>query len=321
MLAGIFLLVFALSASAMFAGSETGYYSINPLELRYQARTQKRAAILAAVVRHPAAFLCTLLVGNNLANHLAVQAGSWITAPWGWSEYHNTIWLTPLVFLTGEVGPKQFILSDPLRRTLPLSPYLRLSSRLLAIVTTPLVWLTRLFGEGEGQSMERSQLSHLLLQRNRSHKREEPVFQALERALELKGAGLTPFLRTDLPILTADLSLQEALKAVAQTTDASALLESPHGPPRFVSGADLVLGKPGQTLRDLAVDLPYVSPDLDLATALAQLTRQQASRALVVHPLTRQWLGVLDLEVTLARMLSPPAEPASGTSTNLTTNP
>ncbi len=300
------LLLLALALSALFAGSETGYYAMNPLRLRLQAGRSRWAAVLARVVRPPSAFLTMLLVGNNVANDLAVFAGVSLVAAAGIEqpEIWATLMLTPLVFLFGEVAPKQIVLGDPLRLLLGATPLLGLFRLLLLPVTAPIVGLAHLFSREDAEAIAgRRHLAALLLEGGRHPSSgTAPVLVAALRALQSQGKGLQPFLRRDLPLLYANIPLADARIAIAHTRDALALLDRPGRPPGLLLGTHLVLAEPGTAPSALALDLPVLPPDLDLAEALTELRDLGRSFALVGE--VGEVDSVLDLEYALSLLLS-----------------
>jgi Mg2+/Co2+ transporter CorB len=197
------LLLLALLASALFAGSETGYYGINALRLKRQAAESRNAALLEKTIRQPSAFLATLLIGNNVANDLAVHSAVMLLASTGMgnSELLATILLTPLVFLVGEMWPKQYMLANPNRLlwfSLPLA-YTRL---VLWPLTAPIAFLVNKLDSGDGDTiMRRNQFVALLHDSQCQAAGEAQVMTAAIRAIESKGQGLAQYLRHDVPQL------------------------------------------------------------------------------------------------------------------------
>ena len=70
------ILIIALFASSLFAGSETGYYGVNALRLKHEARESRNSALLEKIIRQPSAFLATLLfVGAWFTMRLTARLG------------------------------------------------------------------------------------------------------------------------------------------------------------------------------------------------------------------------------------------------------
>lgn len=310
MTASLLLLLLGLAGSALCAGTETGYYALNPLKLRVEAARSRVAAVLMRITRPPHAFLTLLLVGNNVANYLTISAGVALLAAWAvpQPEFVATLILTPVTFLLGEVGPKQFVLSNPQGLLLRVTPVLALLRVVLLPFTVVIGALGRLVAREDAEAVTgRRHLAALLLEGGRGAHGEAPVLQAALRALESEGKGLRPFLRTDLPLLYAGIPLPDARVALARTMDTLALLERRGKLPGLLLGTRLVHEAPTVPLESLAMDLPLLSPELDLADALAQLRSEGVSFALVG---TDQHLdGILDLEHALSLLLLPEIRP------------
>ena len=116
--------------SAFFSGSETGFYRVAPVRLQLDALGGDRIARgLVWLINHPAIFVATTLVGNNLANYMTSLAivlamQSIFTKSSGMvGELLAPLILTPVLFVYGELLPKYLFLHAPyrlLRRGAPL---------------------------------------------------------------------------------------------------------------------------------------------------------------------------------------------------------
>ncbi len=141
--------VVLLLLSAIFSGSETGVYSLSRARLESEVRQGSRAArLLSSVLRDDTAILITLLIGNNLmlelATHLAEHQVDGVEGlpPWA-HEVVITLVLTPLVFLFGELFPKDAFRRRPhllLGICAPLLSFVRI---LFLPLSWPLVRLSR----------------------------------------------------------------------------------------------------------------------------------------------------------------------------------
>lgn len=301
----LIMLFLAIAISAMFAGSETGFYSMNRLRLRHEAKQSRAAALLERVVRSPSAFLATLLIGNNLANDAAVKAAGEVCALFGMDrpEFWGALLLTPIIFLFGEVLPKQVILAEP-RRMFPLAMPLAICRVVLWPITVPLAaFAARLEGDQGSSVFARSQFEALLEEGEQQAPGEARVMTAALRALESKGKGLRAFLRTDLPRLTADTSLEEAQRILAEHPEALALVPQADGPPGLLMGSRVALAASGTDLASLVLPLTRLPEDLDFAGGLTRLRALGVAFAWVEKP--GEWAGLWDLEYALARLLAP----------------
>lgn len=108
--------------SAFFSGCETGFYRANTLRLGIDAQAGDRLAKrILKFLQNPSYFVATTLVGNNIANYLTtVSIGLIIVAVmpadsrvW-WYEIVATVMVAPLVFVFGELMPKNLYYRSPL---------------------------------------------------------------------------------------------------------------------------------------------------------------------------------------------------------------
>ncbi|MEQ8763182.1 MAG: CNNM domain-containing protein [Planctomycetota bacterium] len=118
MMAGLLIAaIFGTLFSALFSGLETGLYQINRIRLRLRAeREQDRSArVLLDLLSQPEALLATVLLGNNVANYLTTAAVSSLLAPFGevGTVVLTTLVVTPLLFILGEVTPKNIFRRSP----------------------------------------------------------------------------------------------------------------------------------------------------------------------------------------------------------------
>ncbi|MDX1564240.1 MAG: CNNM domain-containing protein [Phycisphaeraceae bacterium] len=121
-----------MAGSALFSGLETGIYTLNRVRLHVRAHTAgSRAAVLLRMTARPNRLLGTLLVGNNLANYLASYAVAILLSRAGhegWAQVAiNALILTPLLFIFGEVLPKDM--------------FRRYADRLVYPMARPLAWM------------------------------------------------------------------------------------------------------------------------------------------------------------------------------------
>ncbi len=140
---GLFAL--GLSLSAFFSGSETGFYRVTRVRLVIDGLGGDLTARgLLRLTNNPALFVATTLVGNNLANYLTSLAivlgveraiGSHFVA-----ELTATICITPLIFVYGELLPKNLFFHAPNRLLRAGGPFFLFCTLLFSPVSA-LLWL------------------------------------------------------------------------------------------------------------------------------------------------------------------------------------
>jgi hypothetical protein len=298
------ILIIALFASSLFAGSETGYYGVNALRLKHEAGESRNSALLEKIIRQPSAFLATLLIGNNIATDVAVHAAVMLFAASGFSntELLAILALAPLDFLIGEMWPKQYMLANP-NRLLWFSVPLALCRVLLWPITQPIALLVSKLDSGAGDLiMRRNQFVSLLHDSQKQAAGEAEVMSAAIRAIESKGQGLRQYLRYDVPSLEQDISVAEARKKMSSCIDAKGLMFGKHGPPSILFASRLVDTQLDSPVLPSAVPLISLSPSIDLVDAVRHLQIYGISHAWVEEK--EQRAGLLDLEYALASLLS-----------------
>lgn len=160
----IVVLLIGLFLSAFFSGSETGFYRATRTRLALDAMSGDQTARgLIWFTNNPALFVATTLVGNNLANYITSWAIVWGTSLiWVNHSYSLdlviSILMTPIIFVYGELMPKNLFFRAP-NRLLQLAGPLFLVFALLFAPLAAVLWgLGRLLEQLVGESPERLQL-------------------------------------------------------------------------------------------------------------------------------------------------------------------
>lgn len=139
------LAAIGILGSAMFSGLETGTYTLNRVRLHVLAHAPRsNAAVLDRLLRSPNRLLGTLLVGNNVANYLSSLAIAALLGGAGYGDWAqvgiNAAILTPLLFIFGEVLPKDLFRSHTDRLTYYFArPLLYLQQLLIYSGALPLI--------------------------------------------------------------------------------------------------------------------------------------------------------------------------------------
>jgi len=143
------ILTVSLSVSFLLSGMEAGVLALSRLRIRQLARRgNARAGILHGFLEKPEDFFWTILVGNTLANFVAVVLVVYVLH--GWAEKNP--WLFLLGFLPGvfifyavcDLLPKLLFRQFPNRLCLALTaPF-----QLIHIVLSPMVELTTFLASG-----------------------------------------------------------------------------------------------------------------------------------------------------------------------------
>lgn len=158
------LLIVGLFLSAFFSGSETGFYRATRTRLALDAMSGDQTSRgLIWLTNNPALFVATTLVGNNLANYLTSWAIVWGTAQI-WTNHTTgmdlaiSILMTPVIFIYGELMPKNLFFQAP-NRLLRVAGPLFLTFAVLFAPLAAILWgLGRLLERIVGESPETLQL-------------------------------------------------------------------------------------------------------------------------------------------------------------------
>ena len=193
MMWAVVLFVMGMTLSAFFSGSETGFYRLNRARLLIGALDGdwiSRGLLWAA--NNPSVFVATALVGNNVANYVTsaaiVMGAASVTSGWRSAEVVLPLLLAPVIFVYGELLPKNVFLAAPnrmLRRCgvpfgiaavlfAPVSFLLWMFNKLLEIVgrKSPEAWQMVLARRELGELLDEGQAVGLL----------KPTQQALAQA-------------------------------------------------------------------------------------------------------------------------------------------
>ena len=123
--------IILLMLSAMASGSEVAFFSLthNDIE-KLEARTDSAARRVVELLSNPDRLLATILVANNMVNIcLVIMATRIVDALFifggAWEFIFNTVIITFILLLFGEIMPKVFTQSNPVRMSLFFSAPLK----------------------------------------------------------------------------------------------------------------------------------------------------------------------------------------------------
>ena len=158
------LFLIGLLLSAFFSGTETGLYRVSRTRLVLDGLSGSRAAKgMVWLLNHPAIFVSTTLVGNNIANYLTsfaiVMAMTVMFANSATAELLGPVLMTPIVFVLGELLPKSLFYRAPYRLLTATRPFLLLAAILFSPISLVLVLLGRLLRMVTGQTPFRLRLA------------------------------------------------------------------------------------------------------------------------------------------------------------------
>ncbi len=138
------LAVIALFISGFISGSETAFFSLNTSDLEEIDDTPRGEAVIK-LLKQPERLLATILIANNLVNVTIVVLCSFALTPLfeNMSPVANfilqTVILTFLILLFGEIIPKLYSNSNSLKWALGAYPGLNFAVKLLSPLSSMLV--------------------------------------------------------------------------------------------------------------------------------------------------------------------------------------
>ncbi len=153
-----------LCLSALFSGSETGFYRAARIRLVLDAIGGDRVAHgLVWLTNRPTIFVATSLVGNNLANYsislAIVMATSWALQSQSWlAELMAPIVLAPVLFVYGELMPKYLFLHAPNRLLRRVGPAFLVFTAIFLPISLLLWVLNRTLAGALGESPDKVRL-------------------------------------------------------------------------------------------------------------------------------------------------------------------
>lgn len=144
-LTGLFIVIVLLALSALISGSEVALFSLEPKEIK-DLKTNKKhsASLLLKLLSEPQQLLAAILVGNNFVNIAIVLLTAHITnslidfslVP-TLGFIFNTVFITSLILLFGEIIPKVYAAHYPKTLALRVSAFINI----LVIITKPVNFL------------------------------------------------------------------------------------------------------------------------------------------------------------------------------------
>ncbi len=294
------LIALGLFLSAFFSGSETGFYRAGRIRLVLDALGGDQVARgLVRLTNLPMLFVVTMLLGNNMANYLtslAIVIGTEaiIHTDGHAAELIAPLMLAPVLFVYGELLPKNLFLQAPNRLLRRAGPLLLVFVVLLLPISVVLWGLNKLLAWWLGESPEPVRLTlarrelHGVLEEGHKAGILHPAQRQLARGIFAVASSpvaqfTTPL--TELPMARSEMSKQDVLELARRHRIAVVPVEGPKntaGPVGYVRVIELGLSNSEEVgpLRPL-LEIPENAIHL---AALTQMQSTNESLAKVVDP-------------------------------------
>ena len=220
----LFLIGLALAASFLFAGMETGVLALNRFRIRHLARSGNGSArLLNAFLEEPEGFLWTILIGNTIANFLAVSLTFvLLNGLLGDRPVWLALALLPAVFAgyaLGDLLPKMLFRQHPNRLCLLVARPFRLVHVILSPLVDTVAWMSgQLIRWTGGRELKRTLFGNRDELRQMMQESAQPLTaeerQMVNRVLDLQtatvGAIAVPFDQTT--VVDQSTPLEEVLR-------------------------------------------------------------------------------------------------------------
>lgn len=291
-IAVVLLAAAGLFLSAFFSGSEIGFYRATRLRLVLDALGGDLISrFLVWLTNHPAVFVATILVGNNLANYVVSFAIVMGMQDYGYAaELAAPLLLAPVLFVYGELLPKNLCLKAP-NRLLRRGGWLLLFCTVLFAPISLLLWglskvLERLAGRAPEQvrlNIARRELQGVLDEGHEAgilHPAQRRLAQGIFAVANQPVARFaTPTER--LPRARADMAKREVLRLARRYRISTVAVESSHVEKEligYVRVIDLELSStdqvgPVRRLLEIPRETPHVAALMRMQNASEGLGR------------------------------------------------
>jgi CBS domain containing-hemolysin-like protein len=295
--------------SASFSGLETGLYTINRVRLTVRdARGEAAAKTLRRMLANPARMLAVVLVGNNIANYLASYGIAAILDGSGMAPAQailiNAAVLIPVLFVLGEILPKDLFRTHTDRWSYALAGYLKWTGRvLLWIGLVPVVEhvgriASRLLGGNpDAGNPARQRVSRLIKEGMGAGVLSEVQTTLADRALALRDLRVVDEMIpwSDVATVSADLdgaALREALRHRNFTRLPAVDGDRVVG---VLSVIDALL-QPETPVRDLMTEPLGLRPGMPVHTALRAMRTSRTALAVVTAADSGRPLGLVTMK-------------------------
>lgn len=315
-----------LLCAAIFSGAETGVYSVSRVRLEAEAQEGRRSARqLARLMRDDAGLLITLMIGSNgmleLLTHMTEGTLARSPLPASMRELAAALVVTPVVFLFGELIPKDLFRRRPHTLLGLVAPVIRVFRWLASPLAWPLALLAlaleRLLGlrqEDFARILRREEMVELLAESRRTGALAPQAEELAHNVLILRH---TPLAHVAVPwdrVEWVDLDQGEAAARAAVVRSGFTRLPALRSGPdkkRVVAGylhqLDVLGQEAGAPLDACLRPVLELATDLPLDRAVARL--QGSGQRLAIVGSLRAPRGLVSLMDLLATLAGPPRFP------------
>jgi len=295
LMTGLALLLIGLGASALCSGIETGLYTINRVRLAVRVGRGDRAALrIREELLRPNRMLATILVGNNVAHYIQSAGATVFLETMQWTPTQmtiaNAVVLTPMVFLLGELLPKDLYRAHTDRLVYATVWWVRILRVVFSII--PLVPLVRATGEfvlwmlgvrPQDLATQRDRVGTLIREGAGSGVLGEEQLAVVDRALGMRGRPIinhaVPWRKVVAIRMDADRGLRE--RALREYAFSRFPVTSADGQVLGVLHALDVLIDPVRPTSGLMRPALVLAPDAAVGDAIAAMRKARSTLAVI----------------------------------------
>ncbi len=303
----VLLAALCLFATGVFAGSETGLYSLSRLRVETDARAGRgRGRLIRRLLQDEASLLATILIGTNLAIELMARLTGQLVEgfgiPLGWRELAVTALLTPITLFFAELFPKDLFRRRPHALVGATAPVIAICKGFFLPLTLPvrgMAWLIERFLGITSEALTRAQGREGVLEL--LHETESNSIPHVERmarnVLELRGLAIervmVPWPKVEHVVLGADPAA--LYKQVARAPNSRLpVVDEQGGVVGYIHQLEALGAGPGVPVTSHLRPLISLEPGVSLDTALVRLRASGQRAALVGQP--SRPLGLVSLK-------------------------
>jgi putative hemolysin len=296
--------------SAWLSGAETGLYTINRVRLTVRsARGDRAAKQVQHLLGDSDRTLSVLLLGNNIANYMSTFGIAGLLAMAGMGEMEavavNALILIPLLFVFGEVLPKDLFRVHTDRWSYAGAAALMWLSRLLTIIPlAPIVAgfgrlvASSIGGDSDAPLEARERIARLLEEGAGAGVLSKSQTELIDRALAMRGltveTEMVPWDRVQ--VLQEDLPPSRIGARLAERTYARLPVINTTGRVVGIIHALDVALTPATPLKDLLHTAWEIRPDTNVHDALHLLRRDHTPIAIVTEEDGGTPLGIVTIK-------------------------
>lgn len=303
-----------LLASGFYSGTEMGLYRANRVRIQLEAGRfpRTRAGTLSRLIKNPQETVLAIVLGTNVANYLltasaAEVAGRSFTIESTRADFYVPLMLAPLVFVFGDVVPKNWFQADANRLMMLSAPLLRVTHAVFK--WTGVLWvlrmLTRLLMRWTGHRWEeawtnpRIEVVGLLQEGGAYGALTLEQTRIIDRVMNLANVHVGSIMVPRRKVATIPYTATaEQFRSVVQARPYSRLPVVGKEPRRIlgvVTVHHVLADEEGFSIeRHLRPPL-HVSANTSTAAALLKLQQGEAAMAIVTDP-RRGWVGIITLK-------------------------